>query len=79
MKSKLKQSQRLIVAFVYVITIVLAYSVLGGPISDILNQKDQASVWFFSGILLVIMGKYVTEPYFSSNINKHFHHLDKID
>lgn len=66
MKSKLKQSQRLIVAFAYVITIVVAYSVLGGPIADILNQKDQASVWFFSGILLVIMGKYVTEPYFSS-------------
>lgn len=66
MKSKLKQSQRLIVALAYVITIVLAYSVLGGPITDILNQKNQTSVWFFSGILLVIMGKYVTEPYFSS-------------
>ncbi len=66
MKSKLKQSQRLIVAFAYVVTIVIAYSVLGGPIADILHQRDQASVWFFSGILLVIMGKYVTEPYFSS-------------
>ena len=66
MKSKLNQFQRLLVAIAYVFTIVLAYSILGGPIADILNQKDQASVWFFSGILLVIMGKYVTEPYFSS-------------
>ena len=57
MKSKLKQSQRLIVAFAYVITIVVAYSVLGGPIAAILNQKDQASVWFFSGILLGVCEK----------------------
>ena len=34
-------------------------------IADILNQSEAASVWFFSGILLIIMGMYVNKPYFS--------------
>lgn len=66
MNKKLTQGQRIIAAIMYVITIVIVYGVLGGSVIDILNQTEQASVWFFSGILLVIMGKYVTEPYFSS-------------
>lgn len=66
MKTKITQPQRLAVAIIYVITIVMAYSILGGPLIDIFNQTERASVWFFSGILLVIMGKYVTEPYFNS-------------
>lgn len=66
MKRKLTQGQRMIVAILYVVTIIVSYSILGGRIADILKQSEHASVWFFSGILLVIMGKYVTEPYFNS-------------
>ena len=44
----------------------MIYGLLNGGIADILNQSEAASVWFFSGILLIIMGRYVTEPYFSS-------------
>ena len=42
------------------------YGLLNGGIADLLNQSEPTSVWFFSGILLIIMGMYVTEPYFSS-------------
>ena len=66
MKRQLSQLQRLLVAGIYIFIIVMIYGLLNGGIADILNQSEAASVWFFSGILLIIMGMYVTEPYFSS-------------
>lgn len=67
MKKKiLNQKQRLLAAVLYVIVIVLIYWILGDGISGLLQQREPESVWFFSGILLVILGKYVSEPYFSS-------------
>ena len=44
----------------------MIYGLLNGGIADILNRSEAASVWFFSGILLITMGMYVTELYFSS-------------
>lgn len=66
MKEKLSQRQRLITAALYLITITLLYCFLNGGIKDILSQTLETNLWFFSGILLIIMGRYVTEPYFSS-------------
>lgn len=66
MKRQLSQLQRLIAAGVYIAIIVILYGVLNGGIGDLLRQSEPTTVWFFSGILLVIMGMYVTEPYFSS-------------
>lgn len=66
MKRQLSQLQRLLVAGIYIFIIVMIYGLLNGGIADLLNQSEAASVWFFSGILLIIMGMYVTEPYFSS-------------
>lgn len=66
MKRQLSQLQRLLVAGMYIVIIVMIYGALNGGIADLLNQSEPASVWFFSGILLVVMGMYVTEPYFSS-------------
>lgn len=66
MKRQLSQLQRLLVAGIYIVIIVMIYGLLNGGIADLLNQSESASVWFFSGILLIIMGMYVTEPYFSS-------------
>ncbi len=66
MKRQLSQLQRLMAAGVYVAIIVILYGVLNGGIADLLRQSEPTTVWFFSGILLVIMGMYVTEPFFSS-------------
>ena len=66
MKRQLSQLQRLLVAGIYIVIIVMIYGLLNGGIADLLNQSEPTSVWFFSGILLIIMGMYVTEPYFSS-------------
>lgn len=66
MKEKLSQPQRLLTAFLYVITIIALYTILNRNIMDIFSQSTESILWFFSGILLIIMGRYVTEPYFSS-------------
>lgn len=66
MNRQLSQLQRLLVAGIYIVIIVMIYGLLNGGIADLLNQSEPTSVWFFSGILLIIMGMYVTEPYFSS-------------
>lgn len=54
MKRQLSQLQRLLVAGIYIFIIVMIYGLLNGEIADILNQSEAASVWFFSGILLII-------------------------
>lgn len=66
MKRQLSQLQRLIAAGVYIAIIIVIYGMLNGGIADLIGQSEPTTVWFFSGILLVIMGMYVTEPYFSS-------------
>ncbi len=66
MKRQLSQVQRLIAAGVYIAIIAVLYGLLNGGIADLLRQSEPTTVWFFSGILLVIMGMYVTEPFFSS-------------
>lgn len=66
MKRQLSQLQRLLVAGLYIVITVVIYGLLNGGIADLLKQSESTSVWFFSGILLIIMGMYVTEPYFSS-------------
>lgn len=66
MREKLSQNQRLVTAFIYLIAIMLTFNTLGSGLSSILDQNNDSSIWFYSGILLIIMGKYVTEPYFST-------------
>ena len=53
-KKALNQKQRLLAAVLYVIAIVVIYWVLGDGIGGLLHQREPESVWFFSGILLVI-------------------------
>ena len=63
---KLKQPQRIIVATIYLILVFVCVSLLGGNIKELLIGATDESIWFYSGILLIIMGQYVTEPFFST-------------
>lgn len=65
-KKALSQKQRIIVAFLYVVIIAVVYGCINGGVDDLLRQSGSTSLWFFSGIFLVILGKYVAEPYFSA-------------
>lgn len=66
MNRKLTQAQRLIVAIIYLLIVGASFSLLGGNISKILDSTYDQSIWFYSGVLLIIMGQYVTEPFFST-------------
>ncbi|MCR5430430.1 MAG: DUF87 domain-containing protein [Eubacterium sp.] len=66
MKKELSQLQRIIVSIMYIIAIITLYTILYGNIADFLHPGESTSLWFFSGILLVVMGTYVTEPFFTS-------------
>ena len=65
-KKALTQKQRLLSAGLYIVIICILYGCLNGSVYDLLNQSEPTTLWFFSGILLVILGMYVTEPYFTS-------------
>ena len=62
----LSQKQRLLSAGLYIVILCILYGCLNGSVYDLLNQSEPTTLWFFSGILLVILGMYVTEPYFTS-------------
>ena len=63
---KLSQPKRLIVAVIYLVLIFLSVSILGGNLFELVTGSTDESLWFYSGILLIIMGQYVTEPFFST-------------
>lgn len=63
---KLSQSKRLVVAFIYLALVFLSVSILGGNLLELVTGSTDESLWFYSGILLIIMGQYVTEPFFST-------------
>lgn len=65
MSKNLKQSERVIVGSIYFIALFLLYRNLGENFSALSTLGSDSSVWFYSGALLIILGSYITEPYFS--------------
>lgn len=66
MKIYLTQQQRFLVALIYVCILVLIFFFLGGNFQGLsLNASKGNSLWFYSGVLLVILGKYLAAPYFT--------------
>ena len=66
MTQKLTQPQRIIVATIYLVIVFICVSLLGGNLKELITGATDESIWFYSGILLIIMGQYVTEPFFST-------------
>ncbi len=66
MTVKLTQIQRVLVAILYLIILIILFSIIDGNFIELItkNSEDQR-IWFFSGALLIILGKYVAEPYFT--------------
>lgn len=65
-KTRLSQPQRLIIAAIYLIIIFICILLLGENPVDLIKGSTDESIWFYSGVLLIIMGQYVTEPFFST-------------
>lgn len=66
MNVKLTQRKRIIVAIVYLILLVWIFLTIYGDFNQLLwgTSKD-SHIWFFSGAFLIILGKYIAEPFFS--------------
>lgn len=66
MKVTLTQPQRILVAIIYLIILIMLFHLIDGNFSELLwKTSDDKRVWFFSGALLIILGKYIAEPFFS--------------
>lgn len=66
MQVKLTQLQRVIVAILYLIVLFVLFAIIDGNYNDLLwDTSNDKRIWFFSGALLIILGKYIAEPFFS--------------
>lgn len=66
MQVKLTQLQRVIVAILYLGVLLLLFTIIDGNYNDLLwDSSNDKRIWFFSGALLIILGKYIAEPFFS--------------
>lgn len=66
MKFELTQRERLLTTLLYFSVLVLIYKVVGGDFNVVLGQSSSDKViWFFSGALMIVLGKYLVETYFT--------------
>ncbi|MFZ2072696.1 MAG: DUF87 domain-containing protein, partial [Minisyncoccia bacterium] len=66
MKFELKQRERLFVAILYFIALIAIYKIIGGDFDTLLGKSsNDNAIWFFSGALMIVLGKYVIETYFT--------------
>ncbi|MDO5980902.1 ATP-binding protein [Flavivirga spongiicola] len=66
MKVSLTQLQRVFVAIIYLIVLIILFTIIDGNYNELLwKTSNDKRIWFFSGALLIILGKYVAEPFFS--------------
>ncbi|GAB4509135.1 MAG: hypothetical protein Tsb004_09310 [Allomuricauda sp.] len=66
MQVKLTQLQRVVVAILYLIVLFVLFAIIDGNYNDLLwDTSNDKRIWFFSGALLIILGKYIAEPFFS--------------
>jgi energy-converting hydrogenase Eha subunit E len=66
MNLKLTQRERILVAALYLALLVFVYHAIGGDFDVLLGNKTSDSIiWFFSGALMIVMGAYIVEPYFT--------------
>ncbi len=66
MKIELTQRERLFTTLLYFSCLIFLYKVVGGDFDVIFGQASNDNViWFFSGALMIVLGKYLIETYFT--------------
>lgn len=66
MNVKLTQRKRIVVALIYLTLLIWIFLTIYSDFNQLLwgTSKDN-HIWFFSGAFLIILGKYIAEPFFS--------------
>lgn len=66
MKVNLSQPQRIVVALLYLVLLIAIFLFLGGNLKALVfDASNDRSIWFYTGALLIVLGKYVAEPFFT--------------
>ena len=66
MKINLSQTQRIIVAVVYLFILAAIFNFIGGNFKQLVSDTSfDSSIWFYAGALMIILGAYIVEPYFT--------------
>lgn len=66
MNINLTQRERVLIAILYLVLLAVVFRMIGGDFDFLLGNKSSDNViWFFSGALMIVMGKYIVEPYFT--------------
>jgi len=63
MRATLTQRQRIFTAIIYLAMIWAVYAWMA---ANVRGAQAHAVFWFFSGALMIILGKYVVEPFFTT-------------
>jgi uncharacterized protein len=63
---RLTQGQRLLTACIYLVILFVIFHFVGGGIQELVsNNKLDSSIWFYVGALMIILGSYIVEPFFT--------------
>lgn len=66
MRFELTQRERMFTTFLYLSVLILVYKIVGGDFDVLFGKASSDSViWFFSGALMIVLGKYMIESYFT--------------
>lgn len=66
MKINLSQTQRIIVAMVYLFILAIIFNFVGGDFSQLVwGANFDSNIWFYAGAFMIILGAYIVEPYFT--------------
>ena len=66
MKPNLTQHQRIIVSIIYLFLLIFIFKSVGGKVSGFIwNPNIDSAIWFYSAALMIILGSYIVEPYFT--------------
>ncbi|OQA93724.1 MAG: AAA-like domain protein [Microgenomates group bacterium ADurb.Bin219] len=64
--TNLTQNQRILVAFLYLMVLVVIFKLIGGDFGNLVwNTNIDSSIWFYSGAFMIILGSYIVEPFFT--------------
>jgi len=63
MNLNLTQRQRLAAGGFYLVLLWVLYTWI---IANVPGSQGRATLWFFAGALMIVLGKYLVEPYFTS-------------
>lgn len=62
----LSQKQRLLVAGAYLFLLSVIFNSFGGNFEELIwDNNSDTSIWFYAGALMIVLGSYIVEPFFT--------------